>query len=146
MTVRKATLEDKLDIAFLVKQFNKECKYPFKVNTDKVFNSLDQIINHPDFIVLVAEEDGDVGGMFIGGVTAPLFSEDIVSTELAWYMQPEYRKGRSGMEMLKQYEEWSKSKGCKFVTMIDIDPYNNLESLYTRKGYKVTEKTYVKEI
>ena len=82
----------------------------------------------------------------MGGVTSPIFSEDIVSTELIWYMQPEHRKGRSSMEMLKQYEEWCKGKGCKFITMIDIDPYNNLESLYTRKGYKVTEKTYVKDV
>lgn len=146
MTVRKATLEDKLDLTFLIKQFLKETSYPFKVDTDKLLGSFEQIIEHENFIVLVLEDQGDISGTLVGGVTQPLFSHDIVASELAWFVTPEKRGSKDSLKLLKQYEDWCKEKGCKFITMVDIDPYDDLGKFYKAKGYSLTEKTYVKEL
>lgn len=144
--IRKARPEDKFDFILLCKMFSKESKYPFKLDLEKLYNSFDEAINRDDFCVFVYEVDGSLEGMLVGASVAPLFSKDKVATELAWYMNVEHRDGKAALRLLKAYEDWAKKAECKFVTMIDIDTLEDLHSLYERKGYTLTEKTYVKEI
>lgn len=145
-TIRKATEGDKLDFAFLAKKFLKESKYPFKLNLDKLLESYSQAIVHEDFVILLLEKDSEIVGMLVGGISTPLFSDQRVATELAWYVDPDHRNSKDSVKLLKEYEEWALESGCSFVSMVDIDTLNDLSDLYERKGYTLTEKTYVKEI
>lgn len=144
--IRKATEDDKLEFLVLVKEFLKESKYPFSLSVRKLSENYDQVINHPDFSILLSVVDSEVVGFLVAGVTAPLFSDDLVSSELAWFVSKDHRGSRESLKLLSSYEEWAKEKGCKFVTMVDINTLENLEDFYSKKGYTLTEKTYVKEI
>lgn len=146
MIIRKAVEADKVEFAFLAKKFLKESKYPFSLDMDKLLESFGAAINNQDFAVLVMEDDGDLVGMLVGGVAQPLFSLDRVATELAWFVLPEHRDSRHSIKLLKAYEDWAEEVNCKFVTMVDIHTLNDLTALYERKGYSLTEKTFVKEI
>lgn len=144
--VREATEEDKLDVILLAKQFLKESKYPFSLDVETLDSNFSNAIDHPNFLILVLEVDKEIVGMLVGATAAPLFSKDLIATELAWFVEKPYRTSRPALKLFKKYEEWAKESGCKFITMVDIDTLADLGDLYTRKGYTMTEKTYVKEI
>lgn len=144
--VRKATAEDKLTFAFLADAFLKESGYGLTMNPDKLLANFDFSLTSSDIEIFLLDVDGTVVGMLVGAISQPLFSDDSMATELAWYISPDKRGGREAFQLIKTYEEWAKEQGCSFVTMVDIDSLNSLEKVYTKKGYKLTEKTYVKEI
>jgi hypothetical protein len=48
--------------------------------------------------------------------------------------------------MLGAFESWAKEQGAAFVSMGDIQPVQDLTKLYERKGFKLMEKTFVKEV
>lgn len=144
--IRPATKDDKLEFLLLCKEFLKESSYPFSMSVKKVSENFNVIVDHPDFHVEVIEEKGELVGFLVAGLVTPMFSDDIVSSELAWFVSPIHRGSSDSMRLLSRYEKWAKKKGCKFITMVDIDSLNNLEDIYSRRGYKLTEKTYVKEL
>lgn len=143
--IRKATKEDKLEFLVLVKEFLRESKYPFSLSVKKVSENYDKVVEHPDFFVFLSVVNDEVVGFLVAGVTSPLFSEDVVSSELAWFISKDHRGSSESLKLLSSYEDWAKSKGCKFITMVDIDTLESLEGFYKKKGYTLTEKTYVKE-
>lgn len=144
--IRKAQETDAIEFTMLVKQFVKEAKYPFKVDPELVIGNFKAVVNDEDFFVYVSEEDADLVGFLVGAINAPLFSSDQTAVELGWFMVPEYRNGKDGLRLLTKFEAWAKDNNCRHVTMVDIDPLNDLDDLYSRKGYELTEKAYVKEI
>ena len=144
--IRKATPADRMDFSFLANQFIKESKYPFRVDWDLLLSNYELALNNQEFLVLLLVEDSRPVGMLVGGVSSPLFSKDRVATELAWFVEKDFRKSKGSLSLLSKYEAWAKERGCSFVTMVDIDTLSDLSSLYTRKGYILTEKTYVKEL
>lgn len=147
MKVRVAEEEDKLDFALLAKSFLKESKYPFKLDLNKLLENYSEALKASHFCLFLLEsDDEEIVGMIVGGISEPLFSSDSVATELAWFVMEDYRDSIGAMKLLKEYEKWAVESGCTFITMVDIDTLESLDSLYTRKGYTLTEKTYVKEV
>lgn len=144
--IRRATEDDKMGFSFLANQFVKESKYPFRVDWELLLSNFLLAIKNPDFCVLVLEKEGQLVGMLVGGVAQPLFSKDRVATELAWFIEKPFRNAKDSLKMLKLYEEWAGDRECRFVTMIDIETLQDLTNLYERKGYKLIEKTFVKEV
>lgn len=146
--VRKAEQADKLTFAFLADSFLRESKYPLKMNPDKLLANFDNVTSQEDGTVTIflLEVDERVEGMLVAATSESLFSDDLLAVELAWYVSPEHRDGRKAYRLMKEYEDWAKEKGCTFITMMDIHGLASLEDLYSRKGYNLTEKTYVRKI
>lgn len=144
--IREATKEDVLDLLVLFKQFSKESGYKYKLDMVTLKENLELAVEAPNFLLSVLEVDGEIVGSLVGAVTTPLFSKDKTATELAWFVEESHRGSSGSLRLIKNYENWAKDKGCKFVTMVDIDSLNNLEQVYKRVGYTLTEKTYVKEL
>jgi GNAT superfamily N-acetyltransferase len=146
MNVRKATPQDSIELTVLVKQFVKEAKYTFSVDTKMVMQNFERITVNPTFFVHVAENEGDLVGFLVGCVNTSLFSQDLAGIELGWYLDPEHRDGKTALVLLKQFEDWCSKKKCTHISLADIDTLRSMGGLYERKGYTLTEKTYVKEI
>ena len=86
---------------------------------------------------------GEVG--FITGVAAPfMFGTDLLATELAWWVEPEYRSKKVGLELLEAFEFWARKIGCKLISMACLD--EKVAALYESKGYTLYERAYLKEI
>lgn len=144
--IRSATKDDKLEFLLLCKEFLRESSYPFSMSIKKVSENFNAIVDHEQFFVKVIEKEGELVGFLVAGLVSPMFSDDVVSSELAWFVSKEHRGDSDSIKLLVQYEKWAKKQGCKFITMVDIDSLNSLEDFYSRRGYTLTEKTYVKEI
>lgn len=91
-------------------------------------------------IALLHGEDGMIGGC----VNPFLFGNILTATEIAWWVEPEKRKTKVGKELLEAFEFWAKKVGCALIVMISID--DSLGYYYEKNGYKLFERSYMKEI
>jgi GNAT superfamily N-acetyltransferase len=97
-------------------------------------------------ILMLLNERGSLHGG-LGFITYPdLHSGDMMAVETFWYVDPNHR-GR-GVQLVREFEKRAKEQGCKKVAMIHLmDSYPaELENLYSRMGYTLIEKHYVKEV
>jgi GNAT superfamily N-acetyltransferase len=147
---RPATKEDVIDLAILGKQFVKESKNNYLGwDATKVYNSLFDVIERDDFCVIVLEEEEDgVVGMFIALVTPCFFSNLKQAVEIVWYVDPDHRGSRTALKMLSMYEEWADFRDAVCVNLVNLDILNGekVKKMYERKGYRLVENTFVKEL
>ena len=143
--IRIATDADLLDILILGKQFLKEYDTGFTTDLELLSESITTMISGEDHLVLVLEKNGNVEGMLLGFISSPFFSRERMASELAWFLSKDARGFKESTQLIDAYEEWAVSKGCKFITMSDIEVLSSLQKLYESRGYTLMEKTYVKE-
>lgn len=103
---------------------------------------------HSQVLVLLYIESSKVCGMVVGLASETPFSTDVVASELAWWVDPEYRGTRKAGDLVLAYEAWARHIGCKHVTMALLPQLTNpkVERYYDRLGYKKTEISYIKEL
>jgi len=143
--IRKATEADTLDLLILAKQFYKEYDTGYTIDMGLLAENVSAMIASEDYLVLVLEKDGSAEGLLLGYASSPFFSRDKIASELAWFLSKDVRGFKESTLLIDAYEEWAKGKGCKFITMSDIEVLSSLQKLYESRGYTLMEKTYVKE-
>ncbi len=146
MTIRKATNEDNLDIILLTKQFLKEFNPPIKLDSKHFLTNLETVVEDPSYFFYVSEQEGEVVGYLSGAKSYTLFSSQPMAIEVGWFMLPEYRGSTDGLKLLNKFIEWGKEQGCEVISMGDLAAVQDLGPLYSRKGFELYERTYVKEI
>lgn len=95
----------------------------------------------------------DYGGQLVGMVGALAFpfyfnAHHMTAQELFWWVSPEYRRGVSGMKLLRAVEQWAKDKGCKTMMMISLPKLADspAAAVYEKTGYRASEQTFIKVI
>lgn len=88
--------------------------------------------------LLVSERNGRLVGM-LGYVVFPHFlSGELVSGEVFWWVEPEFRG--EGVKLLRAAEERSRDYGAKYMQM--IAPNERVAGLYRRLGYQAIETSF----
>ena len=97
-------------------------------------------------VVLIAEKEGVQIGMLIGCISPSLWSnEHLLLTEMAYWVEPEYRGGTAGYRLLAEYCEIGKKmkqegRICNFM----ISKMSNSPDLqYQRFGFQKLEEFWV---
>jgi hypothetical protein len=95
----------------------------------------------------VACNEDEVVGM-LGGIKVPcLLNENVmVGTELAWWVEPEFRGGSAAIRMLDFIETQAKEAGLAFWSMMCLEASkpDGLEALYMKRSYQRAERTFVR--
>lgn len=99
-------------------------------------------------VILIAEREGTIVGMFWGRVGSYFFSETQFTADVLLYTKPRYRKGFVAYRLIKSFEAWSKELGISILqvgisTGIDNEGY---AKFYERLGYIRTGVVLSKEI
>lgn len=99
-------------------------------------------------ICILAVEDEEVVGALVGSISNLPFSEDTVAAEIAWWVEPDYRKGTVGRDLKEAYEYWAIKMGAKKISMalLSGDYEKLLDRYYRSTGYVKAETAYVKDI
>lgn len=141
--IREATQDDVPALLECATNFHAECPNEYTYNKDRVELMLSACIDNPDRVIFVIDADGLVVGGIIGILTEMWMSEDTIATELAWFVNKEYR-GRESIKLLRTYEDWAERKGADLIVVADINGVTDLAPLYERYGYNKAETTYSK--
>lgn len=85
---------------------------------------------------------------FACGVVSPLLGNNSVlaGTEIAWWVEPDYRKGSYGIKLLKLIESLAKDAGVKYWSMVFMESSmpDDIKRIYEALGYELNETTYTK--
>jgi GNAT superfamily N-acetyltransferase len=70
-----------------------------------------------------------------------------IAIGMFWYVSPLKGRGK-GVALLKAFEEWAKTEGCTKVSMAHLADVNSvkMQHLYQKRGYKLMEQHFVKEV
>ncbi len=137
----------------LLKEFFKMSPFTeYTLDLPKVMDALPKMaVDRQNSIVLLSTDGEKVVGLIVGQRVIPTFSNDPVALELAWYLQPDYRRSRRAVEMLDAFEAWAKMVGCKFVQYSilkgteEADDHD-VSKIYKMRGFKLTEQGFQKRI
>ena len=144
--IRKATIDDIDQILVMSDNFWEETIYdePFIPEDTRIM--VNMALEHG--LLAVVDLEGVVG--FVAGVKAPLLANHSVlsGTELAWWIEPDYRKGRLGIDLMLYIENLAKMQGIKYWNMVSMESSNPevANKIYSRLGYIKTETSYTKVI
>ncbi len=98
-------------------------------------------------LLAMLEVDGQVQG-FTAGVRGPLLGNAAVQTgtEIAWWVNPEARRGRHGIDLVKHIERMAKAAGVKYWNMIVMESCSPEvgATIYERLGYAKSETSYTR--
>ena len=91
-----------------------------------------------------------IGKGFIVGMIAPSFlhPDRLQCSELAWYVETEYRGTSVALRLMKMYEQHAKDRGCDKITMVCLESLNPLSTgnIYKKLGYNKLETHFIKEV
>lgn len=142
--IRRAAIKDVPQLLALGKEMHEESSYKqYSLNLRKLDVTLTSCIRDEMAIPLVAERDGKLLGGIIGFISSHYFGDDLVASDMAFFLTKEERKGRLGLKLLMAFIEEAKRLGADQISIgnstgVDIDRIKKLyESLgLTHVGYQ----------
>lgn len=114
----------------------------FSVSKDKIRFFANEVVNDPNCVVIVSENEGKLDGLICGGLTQIFFSEDIALQEMAWYVKKNVR----ALMMLELFETQGKNLGATRIIVGNKPQYLDLSRIYERRGYTLLENHFVKVV
>ena len=147
--IRHAVTDDAEQIAILGARFHEQAAWSdiFNYNVGDCVASLEHFIGQPNFICMVADDDGKFVS-FGALVLAPIYfnHRHISAEELFWWADPESPHFGIGRKLKKALEQEARDRGASSVQMKSIDLLNGarMAKLYARDGYRPSEHSFIK--
>ena len=148
MKIREAQLKDLEQVIKLGKEFFEVSKYDsfFSFDEESFEETIGNLIYQDTTTLFVVDDDGIVG--MAGAVLFPFYMNSKIKTcqEVFWYLKPEARKGRVGIDLLTAVEDWARNNGAYSFNMMSLEEVEpeKVERLLSIKGYKKTERHYMR--
>lgn len=99
------------------------------------------------FLFILEDESGEMIGGLGCVIGDDLHERRKFAIETSWLVDADHRKDGSGLKLLNHFESWAAKRGRIPVMIHLIDSYpKELEQLYIKKGYRLVEKHYIKEV
>ena len=105
-----------------------------------VTDLVESLIFDEDKVMFLYKEDGFLAGI----LNRFILGNKIMAVELGWYVNPDSRGKKIGKDLINAFEDWAKEKNADLITMVSID--NDVGNYYEKNGYKLYERTYMKEL
>lgn len=98
--------------------------------------------------IFVVRDNGIIVGCLGGVFILDQFNGRGVAMENFWFVLPEFRRSRAGIDLLDAFEAEAKQRNCKKILMahLKIEGAEVLEKFYQKRGYSLIEQTFSKEI
>lgn len=143
--IRRGLRCDVPEVVELARHFWRETIYDEPFCVDSVRRMVE--LAHDQGLLAVLEEEAGVVG-FVAGCKGALLGNAAVltGTELAWWIEPEYRQGRKGIELMQYIERLAHDQGIRYWTMISMESSSpeTANRIYQRLGYAKTETSFTK--
>jgi len=105
-----------------------------------------QLLDNEHAAVFVVDVAGEVVGMLgIALVVSPIAGE-LVGTEVAWWVDPEFRGGSAGVRLWAAAEQWAEDQGAIWIQMSAPAGNDVVRRMYRKAGYSELETTFQKRL
>jgi N-acetylglutamate synthase-like GNAT family acetyltransferase len=148
MTIRKGTKQDVNTIIRMVQNFQEQMNMPISLQQQLDTTYLNKLYYHIILgggLALIAEKDDKVVGMMLGVKNSNIWFPDQVSLqEIMIWVEPEYRTGRIGYNLIKEFnriaDEMKNKKEISRYTISVTQDFGKLN--YSKLGYSKTEEIW----
>lgn len=145
--IRRATIEDMPHLLVMGEQFAAYAPHRVEYSPEGTAASLSSLMDVG--VILVNEIDGEIAGALVGMI-APFWyaPSSSIAVELAWWVDPKYRGGGSASRLVKAFEQWGQENGASAISLCDMRHDDEFPAgpLFERMGYRLTERTHIKEL
>lgn len=145
--IRKLRTDELKKVFHLGDKFTAESKFTL-YDKDFFINSWSLFINSGFGVIFVEDDYGHFPG-FIGGLCFQDPNSGIPTTsEMFWYVDPNYRDKGIGDRLLVTFERWAKENQSQRIIMIHLASVmpEKVKQIYLKRGYSKLETHYIKEI
>ena len=144
--IRDATEEDFGLILDMCAEFWKHTLYDEPFDYEHTLTMVKMAFDHG--LLSVVDIDGPKG--FLAAIRAPLLAskEAQHAVELAYWINPDHRKGTAALKLMKHIESKAKLAGVKYFNFISMESSNPrlAEKIYSKMGYSKSETSFTKVI
>jgi GNAT superfamily N-acetyltransferase len=138
-----ATLDDVAEVLEMSMKFMSGVGYAEYSDEQNIRNLIESIVTGRQDQMIILLKPGV--GFIAGQVTPFVFGPHYIAGEIAWWINEDHRKDGSGAELLEAFEYWAKNVcGCTMITLTSLD--DSVGKFYEKKGYKLYERAYMKEL
>lgn len=144
--MKKLTAEELPRLRPIGHQFTADAKLANPFNEFYFENIWRSLITHGRGVILYEDDDaGKILGVLAFIINPDAFSGVNTAAETFLYVLPEARGTGLASRLLEEFEKEAKTRNCKEVLMVSL---SGLETgpIFVRRGYKVLETIYRKEI
>lgn len=140
--VRKATLSD---VMFFYESINTTIGLTLnELEFDEIFKS--KLKTKSNQLLVLVDQVGVSAGCAIIELRSPL-TEALPFYEIQlFYIQPKYRKYFAAEALYQEIEKLATTKNCFKITVSSLLDATINQRFYTRKGFKLVKKTYLKTV
>ena len=98
--------------------------------------------------IFIDEIDGKPAGCMVGMLIPSYMNlSHWAAYNMVWFVLKEYRKTKSSLRLLKAYEGWAESMGCRDIHLgVGTEGRNDMKKCFKRYGYKSYQTTYIKRL
>jgi len=152
MALKLATKADYTDIIRMYLDFAEASPHDLEPDPEKVINLLDYMISKGPkeaTVILATDDEGKVVGMLGAMAQETLYYKGRIGVEMFWWVDPSARKGTThGKELLEAFEYWGGKVGCTKLqlSLLETEQAKLLDRVYTKKGYRLVERSYLKDM
>lgn len=147
--IRLATSNDVAEIARLGAIFHGQAGWDeIPYNVDDCAASLTHFVQMPNFVCFVSEQDGVINGMVAGVLSPVYFNHNHLSGEELFWWVSDNAPPSAGLKLLTAIEDRVRELGCGTWQMKSLARLNGMrmEKLYERRGYRASERLFIKEL
>lgn len=138
-----ATHEDFEEIKSMSMEFLTHTGYTEYSNEETISNLINNLLSGKQNEMIILLEPG--AGMLVGMSSPFVFGPHFIASEIAWWVNPDKRDTGIGNELIQAFEYWAKNiAGCTLITLTSLD--DSVGKFYEKKGYKLHERAYMKEL
>jgi len=114
MPVRALEPNDVPGVLNLGYQMHQESVYRhFDYNENKFGRLLYHYITNPDTcFAYVGTSNNALNGVFLGSIGEHYFGTDLIASDTLWYVSPQSRGSRVGLQLLRTFEKWAKDRNA----------------------------------
>ena len=149
--IRDATLEDVPDLVKMGCTFVDTSTYRMVLFSDpaRIRTVMTSLIDNTDGLLLVSETDGvkvprHLSGMLGMVVYHHPLSNERVTNEVFWWVNPSDRGTSDAVRLLRHGERWAKDQEASLMYV--AAPNDKVGALFHRLGYVSLEVQYVKQV
>lgn len=145
-SIRYATAADETRVVEMALRFVRETQYAtlFAGMSPETLSPMFGLALHKG-VVFVADVDGQAVGFLALVVLQHPFGGEPYGDELGWWVEPEWRRGRIGWDLLDAGERWARDHQVTVLKMI-APAGSPIGRLYEHRGYVPVETAYVKRM
>jgi GNAT superfamily N-acetyltransferase len=145
MTIRPSTAADTPRLIAMAQRFLATTPYGALLNPDPDWLEalVDAVLENGT--VLVAELDGVLIGMIALSAQPHILTGEFFCDEVCWWVEPEFRLGSVGEQLLTAAEDWARTRNLSMLKMV-APAGTHVGNFYISRGFFEVETSYLKRL